>query len=163
MAVFGVDALRPARWDPPFRLCDFCRLPLSDRSTRAYNAHVRRCHEHTAFRLDPDAWLREYWRVQGNAMLRLERIAGRPDTLRPERIRSSPEPGATRWPSSRNACWGVLGRSVFNHPDLAREYGAWRLERMAAEYERLADHFRRGDKVQDQAGHLGHRILTLPR
>jgi hypothetical protein len=151
----------PGKWTPPFVLCDFCRLPLAD----GLAAHLPDCAEHTAFRLDPAAWYREYWQVRGSAQLRLVRVAGRPDPEAPTRILATPRPGRTifQMPGQAPPAWGRLGAGVFNHPDLARAYGAWRLEKLAAEYERLAEAFRTGDTVLDEAGHLDHRILTLPR
>ena len=125
------------------------------------------CDEHIAFRLDPRLWLREYWVVRGTAMLKLARVAGRPDPADPLRILSAPHPG--RLPTvpgplpKHEPIYGVLGASVFNHPDLARGYGAWRLRRLAAEYERLAEVFWRDKKIVDETGHLDHRVLTLPR
>lgn len=155
--------LGPGRWEPPFRLCDFCRLPLGP--DRSLPAHLVDCAEHTAFRLDPQGWYREYWQVKGTAELRLVRLAGRPDPGAPSRILATPRPGRPVFtaPGQAPTAWGRLGASVFNHPDLARDYGAWRLRRLAAEYERLADAFRVSDTVVDEAGHLDHRILTLPR
>jgi hypothetical protein len=152
----------PGRWTPPFRLCDFCRRPLVVPTTAE---HLQGCAEYTAYRLDPAAWYREYWQVRGTAQLRVVRVAGTPSPTAPARILATPRSGRTQFvmPGQAPPAWGRLGTAVFNHPDLARSYGAWRLEKLAAEYERLADAFRTGDTVQDEAGHLAHRILTLPR